>query len=239
MINKNVDEKVFDTILAEAFKDAAKLEIEALETEGINEHFSPSKSHEQIQRKLYRKQLKNNSNKTYGGLNSFIRVVASILIVLSTTLTIIMFSIPGVRAEFVNVVTQVFDKYVSFEAPNDDYIQDGADGSVLGYIPAGFKLINKVELGLETEFEYYNEDTKEEFKILKYPYDEVSIQHDTDIFLITEKRVDAFTVYIIQNKSDATAKMIWSNSIDMYLIYGNINQEKMLEIVENFIKNLK
>ena len=112
MNKRSRDDIIFDTILEQAFNDAAEARFNEIEKE-CPKNTQLSEKHKKIERKAYQKYTQRNRSVSLSSrLKPFNKVAACFVAVLLSGV-IMVFSVPTVRAGFNNFIISVFDKYIS------------------------------------------------------------------------------------------------------------------------------
>ena len=136
MINKKVDEAVFDAILEQALSDVIEEDIKKLQEEDAPCTIS-AEADQRIRRMIA--QAGKQSKKTQA--KRIIRAAVIVLAVLVNVSLIGLLMVPSVNAEVKNVFAELFEKYTSYENKvQDTYVVTTSEYEI-GYIPDGFELI--------------------------------------------------------------------------------------------------
>ena len=136
MVNKKIDEAVFDVLLEHAFADVIEEDVKKLQEEA--EPCTISAETEQKIKKLIAQVGKRENRKS---TKTVIRVASIVLVVLLNVSLIGLLMIPSVNAEVKNVFAELFDKYVSYENKEQELQVISTSEYIFGYIPDGFEVI--------------------------------------------------------------------------------------------------
>ena len=234
MINKSVDEAVFDAILTQAFRDAAEAD---MKEEALDKDFVPVKltpEHLRIEQKAYKRyevqrKRRVNANR-YAGLR---RAVSCILIV-GTIGFVTMFAVPPVRAAVIDAVVEFFDRYTSF-----DFWGYGRSEALklgdyeLGYIPDGFELTEQEKTRLSSKYTLTNSETGIAILIKFVPTNSTTVQHDSEHSEYDVVDVNDYTAYLVESEVDETLRLMYNDGTNVITITGALSQKEILKIAEN------
>lgn len=115
MINKSVDESIFEAVLAQAFLEASEKDLEQIIKEG-QKTLEYSEKFQKIERKKYDKICRETYTTPFWVTS--LKRAASFILIIGFTCSIIMFSAPTIRADFFNLATEFFEKYFSISLAN-------------------------------------------------------------------------------------------------------------------------
>ena len=139
MINKSVDDKLFDSILSHAFLEAAEQDLEEIPDEEVE--YSPK--YQKEERKKYNKVMRaSRSTLKKSVLGNGLKRVASFILVVGVILSIIILMTPTIRAEFLNLATTFFEKYFSVSLGEQDVSYE-TTGYLFRYIPDDLGCVSK------------------------------------------------------------------------------------------------
>ena len=234
MINKSVDEAVFDAILAQAFRDAAEAD---MKEEALDKDFVPVKltpEHLRIEQRAYRryeaKRKQENNANLYAGIR---RAVASILIV-GTIGFATVFAVPPVRAAVVDAVVEFFEKYISFDFWGDSPNVTMKLGDYeLSYIPNGFELTEQEETRLYNRYNFINPETGDSFSIKFSATKSLTVQFDSEYSTYDSTDIGDYTAYWIESEINTNHELMINNGTDVIEIAGNVSQQEILTIAKN------
>lgn len=235
MNKRSRDDIIFDTILEQAFNDAAEARFNEIEKE-CPKNTQLSEKHKKIERKAYQKYTQRNRSVSLSSrLKPFHKVAACFVAVLLAG-AIMVFSVPTVRAGFNNFIISVFDKYISLDSYNTnnnssietiDYTFD--------FIPEGYEEVEYTDLGkISYTFQSTFDDT---YFIINYsPSTYTSISIDNEYSKITECTINGYIGYLIQYDISTVNTLIWNDNENVFEIYGTISEETILKIATNIFK---
>lgn len=223
MINKSVDNAVFDAILRKAFTEAFEREVAEIEAQPAAAEALPEK-YRRAERKYYNKKMKQSSG-TYAVLR---KIAACILICLSVGFAALM-AIPTVRASVWDSVVNFYEKYIKFDfnvtAGGEETIGD----YTLGYVPDGFVRTDAMETPLKNVYKYENGNY---IFSVKYYYPEGNtIAYDDEngkIHIIEINGVDGYLIEYLGGRYSLT----WQNNKAVFTIDGDLSVDEMIKIAE-------
>ena len=223
MINKSVDNAVFDAILRKAFTEAFEREVAEIEAQPSAAGALPEK-YRRAERKYYNKKMKQSSG-TYAVLR---KIAACILICLSVGFAALM-AIPTVRASVWDSVVNFYEKYIKF----DFNVTAGGEETIgeytLGYVPNGFVRTAAYETALKNVCKY--ENGQNVINIRYYP-DGHDIAYDDEkgkIYTIKINDIDGYLVEYL----DGTYTLVWEYNHNVFTVDGNISSKEIIKIAEN------
>ena len=136
MVNKKIDDAVFDVLLEHAFSDVIEEDIKKLQEEAEPCTIS-AETEQKIRKMISQVGKRDNRMRT----KTVIRAASIALVVLLNVSLIGLLMVPSVNAEVKNVFSDLFDKYVSYEnKEQESYIVTTSEYEI-GYIPDGFEVI--------------------------------------------------------------------------------------------------
>ncbi len=235
MNKRSRDDIIFDTILEQAFNDAAEVRFNEIEKE-CPKNTQLSEKHKKIERKAYQKYTQRNRSVSLSSrLKPFHKVAACFVAVLLAG-AIMVFSVPTVRAGFNNFIISVFDKYISLDPYNTnnnssietiDYTFD--------YIPEGYEEVAYNDLGIISyTFQSTFDDTY--FEISYYPSAHTSISFDNEYSKITECTINGYIGYWVKYDISPVITLVWNDGNNIFKISGTVSEEIISEIARNIFK---
>ena len=224
MINKSVDNAVFDAILRKAFTEAFEREVAEIEAQSSAAEALPEK-YRRAERKYYNKRMKQ-SSVTYAVLR---KIAACILICLSVGFATLM-AIPTVRASVWDSVVNFYEKYIKF----DFNVTAGGEETIgeytLGYVPDGFEQISAHETTARNKYKY---EHREYFFIVSYcASDNNSIFYDDENGKVESVRIKGKDGYCIVYL-DGNTSIVWQVNKTVFSLVGNVPAEELMKIAEN------
>ena len=234
MIKKSVDEAVFDTILTQAFRDAAK---EDMKDEALDKDFVPVKltpEHLQIEQKAFKRYEARYKRQVSANRYTVLRRVVSCILIVGTLGFVTMLAVPPVRAAVIDAVVEFFDKYTSFDfrAYINDEAQKPGDYE-LGYIPGGFELTKYEETRLYSEYTLTNAETGIAVRINIAPADSTTIKYDSEHSEYNVVAVNNYTAYLVRFEIDETLLLMYNDGANVITITGALSQQEIIKIAEN------
>lgn len=223
MVNKKIDEAVFDVLLEHAFSDVIEEDVKKLQNEGEPCTISVE-TEQKIKRMISQVGKRNNRMRT----KTVIRVASIVLVVLLNVSLIGLLMVPSVNAEVKNVFTELFDKYVSYENKKQDSYVVSTSEYILGYIPDGFELII-----LEDSLVKFRETNQGNGYIV------INISNE-DIGQVNLDAENSTSQVIKINGTDATLCCInneyvlfWYDGYHFISIYTSIGESDLIKIAKN------
>jgi len=235
MNKRSRDDIIFDTILEQAFNDAAEVRFNEIEKE-CPKNTQLSEKHKKIEQKAYQKYTQRNRSVSLSSrLKPFHKVAACFVAVLLAGV-IMVFSVPTVRAGFNNFIISVFDKYISLDSYNTnnnssietiDYTFD--------FIPEGYEEVEFTDL---EKISYTFQSTFDEsyFKISYYPSAHTSISFDNEYSKITECTINGYTGHWVKYDISPVITLVWNDGDNIFKINGTVSEEIIAEIARNIFK---
>lgn len=223
MINKSVDNAVFDAILRKAFTEAFEREVTEIEAQPSAAESLPEK-YRKAERKYYNKKMKQSSD-TYAVLR---KIAACILICLSVGFAALM-AIPTVRASVWDSVVNFYEKYIKFDFNVTSVGEETIGEYTLGYVPDGFVRTSEMETALKNIYIYENGDHI--FNVRYYYPEGNTIAYDDEggkIHIIEINGVDGYMV----EYPDGTYALVWQHKNIIFTVDGDISVNEMKKIAE-------
>lgn len=234
MDSKKYNEIVFDSILRSAFYDAVEEEIEETEKKDTPQ-IDISKKHKRIQRRLY-DQRKKRINYIKPLWLKALQGVAACVVAFCVACSAFVFSVPTVRAHFLNGVMKPFEKYISFDFAKESDLSFESGAYSLGYIPKNFVLTSQLtDSWYEYRFENFDDDTY--FEIAYYHVKRGKISVDSEHSKITEFMLGNNIAYYVVDTHSSTIRIAWRDGDYFFFLNGNLSKEQMTKIAEGVTKN--
>lgn len=136
MINKKIDEAIFDVLLENAFADAIEEDVKKLQDEE-----EPCTISTETDLKIRRLIAQVGKREKPNTMRLVFRVASIVLVVLLNISLIGILMIPSVNAEVKNVFSQLFEKYESYENKEQESYVVSTSEYILSYIPDGLELM--------------------------------------------------------------------------------------------------
>lgn len=224
MINKSVDNAVFDAILRKAFTEAFAREVAEIEAQPSAAESLPEK-YRRAERRYYNKKMKK-SSVTYAVLR---KIAACILICLSVGFAALM-AIPTVRASVWDSVVNFYEKYIKFDFNVTSSGEETIGEYTLGYVPDGFVRTSAVENSAKNKYRY--ENGEHYFAVGYYVSEESSISYDDEkgrVELIRIRDRDGYCIVY----SDGSTSIVWKVDKTVFSLGGNVTTAELIKIAEN------
>ncbi|MBQ7939811.1 MAG: DUF4367 domain-containing protein [Clostridia bacterium] len=223
MINKLVDNAVFDAVLRKAFTEAFAREVAEIEAQPSAAESLPEK-YRRAERKYYNKKMKQSSG-TYAVLR---KIAACILICLSVGFAALM-AIPTVRASVWDSVVNFYEKYIKFDFNVTSVGEETIGEYTLGYVPDGFVRTSAAETNAKHKYRFENE---EYVFTIRYYYSKNCLSYDDEkgkVYIVKINGTDGYMVEYL----DGTYTLVWKNKNAVFFVDGNISSKEIIKIAEN------
>lgn len=235
MINKSVDESIFEAVLAQAFLEASEKDLEQMLAED-----QPELVYSEKYRKTERKKYNKICRETYiKPQNRFfvtsLKRVASFILIVGFTCSIIMLSAPTIRAEFFNLTTDFFEKYFSISLTNKTASYETSD-YIFRYIPDYLVDIEFDANPVSAVYTFTSADGEESVSIYIHQGHLDTAQYDNEHTSIEDVSINGYSGYIIKSTIDGTCEILWTDNVSLFSVFGNISVEELLKISENIIE---
>ncbi len=222
MINRKVDDAIFDVILKHAFKEAFAQEMEQIEVED-SQPAQPSEKHRKNERAYYKK-MQRKPIKVMTIVRSMAACVAAVICL---SFGAMMFS-PPVRAAVVDTLVGFFEKYLTVNVSDVENAVAIGDYS-MKYIPKGFELIN---IHQTTQYDCYMfASSTERFQIYTYFTDKLLLKYNNEETDFVSTQVNDHDAYIVAG-DDGNYVLFWSVDNITMSIEGNVSVNVMKKIAE-------
>ena len=223
MINKSVDNAVFDAILRKAFTEAFEREVAEIEAQPSAPETIPEK-YRRAERKYYSKKMKQSSG-TYAVLR---KIAACILICLSVGFAALM-AIPTVRASVWDSVVNFYEKYIKF----DFNVTAGGEETIgeytLGYVPDGFVRTAALETPMRSVYTYENGQSA--FYIRYQCSKDNTIAYDDENGVMRSIKINGIDGYLVEYLG-GTYTLVWEYNHTVFTVDGDISVNEMMKIAE-------
>lgn len=223
MINRKVDDAVFEAILKQAFCDAFTQEIEQIEA-ADDQPAQPSATNRKKERWYYKKQQRKPIKAA-----AIVRGLAACAMFAICLVSGIMMTSAPVRAAVVDTFVGFFEKYLTVDVGNED----GAiviGEYTMGYVPNGFELVDTRETS------YFNSHTfsngSEKFMVYFYPHNESLLKYDNEQTDLTITKINESEGYFV-NSEDGICVLFWNLNSQTVSIESNLNMNIIKKIAEN------
>lgn len=223
MINKKIDEAVFDVLLEHAFSDVIEEDVKKLQDEAVPCTIS-TETDQRIRKMIAQVGKREKRNP----VRLVIRVASIVLVVLLNMSLIGLLMVPSVNAEVKNVFANWFDKYVSYENKKQESFVVSTSEYMLGYIPDGFEVI--ILQDDLVKFREINQGTG---------YIVINISNE-DISRVSIDSENSALQIIKINGIDATLCLLngenilfWYDGYHFISINANIEESELLKIAKN------
>ena len=223
MINKSVDNAVFDAILRKAFTEAFEREVAEIEAQPAAAEALPEK-YRRAERKYYNKKMRGSS----GAHAVLRRIAACILVCLSVGFAALM-AIPTVRASVWDSVVNFYEKYIKFDFNVTSGGEETIGDYTLGYVPDGFVRTAEVESALRNVYTYGN--GRNIFNIVYRHSEDNTVTYDDENGEIHIINIDGKDGYMVEYL-DGTYAIVWRHNNAVFTVDGDISVSEMIKIAE-------
>ncbi|MBQ8551908.1 MAG: DUF4367 domain-containing protein [Clostridia bacterium] len=228
-MSKNLrDEAVFDTILAQAFRDAAEADFK--EEKNGAEPIKLTAAQLKEERKAYERYEKKNRSgvKRFTGMH---KAVACILLVCTIGFAA-MFAIPPVRAAIVGAVVEFFTEYMSLDFGDSDGDAITVGEHKFDYIPDGFVMIDSVENKIANKYTFENKDTNESF-IIRFTTENISgSNYDFKNTEYEKLDINGYSACLIKSGADLVTAIVFNTNSNVITVSGTISEKEIIKIAE-------
>ena len=229
MINKSVDESIFEAVLAHAFLEASEKDLEQIIKEG-QKTLEYSEKFQKIERKKYDKICRETYTTPFWVTS--LKRAASFILIIGFTCSIIMFSAPTIRAEFFNLATEFFEKYFSISLANKTSGYETSD-YIFKYIPDYLVDIEVDENPVSAVYTFTSVDGEEYVSIsIRKGIFEIK-QYDNEHTTVEKVIINGYSGYIITSTIDDMNEIVWTNNESVFSALGNISVKELIKISEN------
>ncbi len=163
------------------------------------------------------------------------RRVATIVIALFLGATIVTFSVEALRQPVVRFFTEVFETFtrVIFVDDTSELMQEELEKKTPTYIPDGYVMESKIEVGVVYKITYVNKETGERIYYRQEINNGKTFEMDTEgsgYHVVTLGQSEGV---IYKNKGKIT--LMFTDKQYSYSLYGSVAQEELIEIAESII----
>lgn len=226
MINKKVDEAVFDALLEQAFSDVIEEDFKK-----IKEESEPCSISSETDHKIRAMIAKAEKQRKPKHTNTILRAAAVVLIVMLNLGLIGILMVPSVNAEVRNVFAELFEKYTAYENNEQDSFIVTTGEYEIGYIPSKFELI-------------YNDDCQILFRESNQGNGYISINISNEDFARTSldseyeqiKNVKIHGKDSLLHFSGVDYTLFWHDGYHFITMLSNIDEVELLKIANNIKK---
>ena len=226
MINKKIDEAIFDVLLENAFADAIEADVKKLQE--VAEPCTISAETDLKIRKMIAQVGKTGKQKH---TRSIIRVASTVIVVLLNLSLIGILMIPSVNAEVKNVFSELFEKYEAYQTKEQDsYIVTTSEYEI-GYIP------NKYELILNDDYQILFREVNQgdgyiTINISDEDFGRTSLDSESE--KPTNIKINGVDASIVQSGDDTT--IFWYNGYHFITIFSNADDKELIKLAKEIKK---
>ena len=149
MKNKKLNEDLFEVMLESAVTDSFRHEMDQLDKESQSYlHLQPTEAQKKSEWKAYKKAVRKKA-----GAAVVLRRAAVAVLILFSVGSVLMLSMPTVRAEVFGAISGFFEEYVlvKFSEPSEEIV---LGRYTLAYLPKGYSLTDSKELSLQSTYTF-------------------------------------------------------------------------------------
>jgi hypothetical protein len=230
MINPEIDNQIFDSILTEALKNRSKIYLSNIPSEDeLSKELEFSDGFKDKMNKLMESYKRMAARKKVFIYTK--KFVACILIVAGLGFGVLMLSQP-VRAAIQNVIIQWFDKYTQFDFKSDSTEVEFKEYT-LGYLPEGFVETDYFSADGYTSVEY--RDLKGNDIIFDYAISEnITIALDNEHSTYSVISLNGSEAHLFEsNEEGSRSHLLWEDNGYTFKITALLNAEEIIKIAEN------
>lgn len=226
MINKKIDEAIFDVLLENAFADAIEEDVKKLQDET-----EPCTISEETDLKIRKMIAQVGKREKPNTMRVVFRVASIVLVVLLNLSLICILMIPSVNAEVKNVFSELFEKYESFESKDQNsYIVTTSEYEI-GYIPDEYELIIYDEQLLK--FKEINQgEGYITINISDEDFGRTSLDSESE--KPTNIKINGVDASIVQSGDDTT--IFWYNGYHFITIFSNADDKELIKLAKEIKK---
>lgn len=238
--NSEAEEKKLDELLSAALPVYVKMKNE--NANDADEEVVFSKEHEENMKKLF-ENMKNGKSTTYHKSRTNIakRLIPKVAIILIATYAMFGVFMPS-NSAWKERITKFFVQdegtgysWVLYGDPDDLYdlrFGEKNDGksykiSFLKYLPKGYTIVDIANTGKSKYVRFESDSHKIRFKVSEFSRNII----DNEKTERTVAEIDGRKIYFSQKKDDITFS--WTSNEKMYTLYGNIEYDELIKIIEN------
>ena len=224
MINPEIDNQIFDSILTEALKNRSKIYLSNIPSEDeLSKELEFSDGFKDKMNKLMESYKRMAARKKVFIYTK--KFVACILIVAGLGFGVLMLSQP-VRAAIQNVIIQWFDKYTQFDFKSDSTEVEFKEYT-LGYLPEEFEEADYFSATGYTGIEY--EDLKGNDIIFDYT---IALDNEHSTYSVIS--LNGSEAHLFEsNEEGSRSHLLWEDNGYTFKITALLNAEEIIKIAEN------
>ena len=224
MINKSVDNAVFDAVLQKAFTEAFAREVAEIEAQPSASEALLEK-YRRAERKYYNKRMKQSS-----GTHVVLRKIAACILICMSVGFAALMAIPTVRASVWDSVVNFYEKYIKFDFNVAAIGEETIGEYTLGYVPDGFVRTAVVETAVRTV--YTSESGQSAFYIRYHCSKDNTIAYDDENGVMRNIKINGMDGYMIEYPNEKYA-LVWEYNNSVFIVDGNISSKEIIKIAEN------
>lgn len=233
MIKKSVDEAIFDTVLKQAFEDAAlrdRAESDAEEETGAGKTYP--EAYRKIERKKYNKVKRRSSTHHAGsGVIKYVKRAAAVVLIAGSIGFGAMMAAPNVRAEFFGMISRFFGECFSITLDSNVTTYE-AENFIFKYIPDSYTVTESDETPFQSRYLFTSPQEDTWFEISICEGDTALTLQDLIHTNAKQSTLNGYASYIIQSTSDNTLEIIWTDNEKFYFVTGNLSETELMKIAE-------
>ena len=230
MKNKKLNEDLFEVMLESAVTDSFRREMDQLDKESQSYlHLQPTEAQKKSEWKAYKKAVRKKA-----GAAVVLRRAAVAVLILFSVGSVLMLSVPTVRAEVFGAISGFFKEYVlvKFSEPSEEIV---LGRYTLTYLPKGYSLTDSKELSLQSTYTFTNgSDT---FLIQHTKSSLTDIYFDNENSKVQTLEINGDSAYMVlpESEEDETV-LIWGNEEVAFYLTGNLSSKEMIRVAKSIRK---
>lgn len=231
MVNPEIDNRIFDSILTEALKNRSKIYLSNIPSEDeLSKELEFSDGFKDKMNKLMESYKRATARrKVFIYTKKF---VACILIAAGLGFGVLMLSQP-VRAAIQNVIIQWFDKYTQFDFQSDSTEVEFKEYT-LGYLPEGFEEINQSFSDGFGSIEYRDLIGNDMFFQYFPSTEDYSVYLDNEHSTYSIISINGFDAHLFESDVEGRrSRLLWEQNGYTFKITALLNVEEIIKIAEN------
>lgn len=163
------------------------------------------------------------------------RRVATVVIALILSMTVVTFSVEALREPVVRFFTEVFETFtrVIFMDDISGTVEMEMEKKAPSYIPEGYVVESEVDAGVSYRITYVSTEMDERIFYRQQPNLRHSVLVDTENIDYRDITVGHLVGIVYQNKGTNT--IVFADEEYTYSVFGTIEQEELLKIAESIL----
>ncbi len=228
----NMQDRIFDIVLEGAMESYAEKELEEIPSEEeLKKQMQFSKGFEKKINKLFEKERRKQTYKTF--LHYSKRIAVMIAIIFTVT-TIVVFNVEAFRVKILNFIIEMQETHTDIKV-EDKQKQDSSldfEDINFGYVPEGFKCIENIK-DEDILFIKFSNNHDQEI-ILQCSPISAKVSIDTENAYSEKVRINGNDGLLVEKGKDNS--LVWHDKNNIFRIFSNLPTEEIIKIAEKIIK---